>query len=115
MPDIFFTSHALIRCTYCDEPLKEKYDHDHFIPRSKGGKHEGNKFPVCSTCNFEKGALVFESINQVRVFVRYRKLHPYIVRKTLYMRLVGNKDGLGREMKLDAKHSFGYQGRMPNL
>lgn len=49
-------------CYYCGKPLrpydkngKMKLSTDHFVPQSKGGKHDtGNLVPCCKSCNSQK-------------------------------------------------------------
>ena len=105
-----FSSIAFTRCTYCEIRLEAKHEYDHFVPESKGGLDKDNLFAVCRPCNIEKGGMLFESINQVRVFIRLRKLFPYIDRKVFYLRLTGNEQGLECGMKVNTVRTFWYTG-----
>jgi hypothetical protein len=42
-------------CKHCDEPLGSVWEIDHYIPRSKGGRHTfANMVPSCVACNQDK-------------------------------------------------------------
>lgn len=42
-------------CKHCDEPLGNVWEIDHYIPRSKGGRHTfANMVPSCVPCNQDK-------------------------------------------------------------
>lgn len=47
-------------CAYCAKPLRfEDVEFDHFIPISKGGKHERTNIRIsCVTCNRSKAAKI---------------------------------------------------------
>jgi 5-methylcytosine-specific restriction endonuclease McrA len=45
------------RCWYCGNKLSPQWEHDHSIPRSRGGAfHPDNLVPCCRGCNKSKNA-----------------------------------------------------------
>jgi 5-methylcytosine-specific restriction endonuclease McrA len=42
---------------------------DHLVPKSKGGKNEGNTYWVCNRCNNEKGDLYLEEFIVSRLVI----------------------------------------------
>lgn len=52
------------RCAYCGADVAGRFHVDHFIPISKGGKHERSNLRIsCPSCNLRKGAKLPEELS----------------------------------------------------
>jgi len=72
-------------CNYCgrDNVPAHAISHDHFVPKSKGGKNgKYNLVDACDECNQAKGNLVFTTFEEAKKYIlEKRKLFtPHCVK-----------------------------------
>lgn len=81
-------------CLYCDEPFHSlrRVCWDHFVPLSLAHNNATQNFvAACRLCNSLKGSLVFETVEEVRTYVR-RKIEKREHRRLRKMPRVVQED-----------------------